>query len=73
MAVNRDIVMIDRFPDDEKAILIRTCPVIMAQIMLRDKRIRELESQVKGLEGRVREVEPEMLFVQETLLELPGD
>lgn len=63
----REILQIDRFPPDEKAILINSCQTVLAQIILRDKRIRELES-------RLGELEKETI-VQQGLpdIDLPGD
>ena len=56
-ADRRTIIAIDKFPEDEKAILIRTCPTILTQIMLRDHRIREQEAIIKNLEMQPEQLE----------------
>lgn len=62
------ILQIDRLPADEKAIIITSCPTILAQIILRDRRIRELEQ-------RLAQLEKDTLVQQNLIpdLELPAD
>ncbi len=62
----KDILPIDRFPSDERVILSHSCTTILAQIILRDQRIRELQLRLKDLER-------DTLVQQNLLPDIPAD